>query len=86
MAKKLIVMVHDTDDYNERLSNEYYNFAGTLDEFVDVIRKDYPQALCEESVEEEIEGDIMEESACYILTDEQHNMGETMRIYEIMED
>lgn len=85
MATKLIVMVQDTDEYSEKLSNEFYNHDGTLDEFVGIIRKDYPQALCEES-NEEPEGDIMEQTDRYILTDEQHNMGETMRIYEIMED
>lgn len=84
MATRLIVLVHDIDDYSERLSNEFYNYEGTLDEFVGIIRKDYPKALCEE-FNEEPEGDIVEQTDRYIMTDEQHNMGETMRIYEIVE-
>ena len=82
IMKKVIIMVQDTDEYNERLSNEYQNHLGTLDEFVDIIRKGYPQAVCAEPIEEEVQGDIMEESDRYMMTEESHNMGETMRIYE----
>jgi len=78
---KVIIMVHDTDEYSERLANEFYNFEGELDEFVEHVRTHYPQALCEPA-EEQVQGMVDEQSDRYILTNEQHNMGETMRIYE----
>lgn len=78
---KVIILVQDTDEYSEQLSNDFYNFSGELDEFVEYVRKHYPQASCE-PMEERVQGDVEEQSDRYILTNEQHNMGETMRIYE----
>jgi len=78
---KVIVLVQDTDDYSEMLSNAFYNYEGGLDDFVEIIRKRFPKALCE-PVEEPVQGDVMEQSDNYIMTYEQHNMGDTMRIYE----
>ena len=85
MKTKVIIMVQDTEDFSEQLSNAFYNYEGELDEFVEHIRNNYPQAVCEEPIEEDIQGDIMEQTDRYVLTDEQHNMGETMRIYEKMD-
>lgn len=78
---KVIVLVQDTDDYSEMLSNALYNYEGELDDFVEIIRKRFPKALCE-PVEEPVQGRVEEQSDRYILTSESHNMGETMRIYE----
>jgi len=78
---KVIVLVQDTDDYSEMLSNALYNYEGELDDFVEIIRKRFPKALCE-PVEEPVQGRVEEQSDRYILTSEQHNIGETMRIYE----
>lgn len=78
---KVIVLVQDTDDYSEMLSNALYNYEGGLDDFVEIIRKRFPKALCEPA-EEPVQGRVEEQSDRYILTSESHNMGETMRIYE----
>ena len=85
MKTKVIIMVEDTMDCSEELAKEYYQHDGKLDDFVGTIRERYPQAVCEEPIEEDIQGDIMEQTDRYVLTDEQHNMGETMRIYEKMD-
>lgn len=78
---KVIVLVNDTEDYSERLANLFYNYEGKLDDFVELIRKHFSKALCEPE-EESVQGRVEEQSDRYILTNEQHNMGETMRIYE----
>lgn len=75
------MLVNDTDDYSEMLSNAFYNYEGELDDFVEIIRKRFPKALCE-PVEEPVQGRVEEQSDRYILTSEQHNMGDTMRVYE----
>jgi hypothetical protein len=78
---KVIVLVEDTMDFSEQLSNAFYNYEGGLDDFVEFIRKNFPKALCE-PVEERVHGDVLEQDDRYIMTYEQHNMGDTMRIYE----
>lgn len=83
MKTKVIIMVQDTDDFSEHLSNVFYNYEGKLDDFVEFVCKSFPMAVCKEPVEEEgVTGDIMEQSDHYIMTYEEHNMGGTMRVYE----
>lgn len=81
MATKVIIMVQDTDEYSQAIADRYLFGKGTLDWFVDSVRKDYPQAVCAEPIEESIQGEIVEENDRYVLTNESHNMGETMRVY-----
>ena len=83
MKTKVIVLVQDTDDYSEMLSNAFYNYEGELDDFVEIIRKRFPKAVCQEPIEDDgVQGSVVEQSDRYIMTYEQHNMGDTMRIYE----
>lgn len=76
-------MVQDTDDFSEHLSNVFHNYEGKLDDFVEFVCKSFPMAVCKEPVwEEDVTGELMEQSDHYIMTYEDNNMGGTMRVYE----
>ncbi len=80
MEAKLLVCVQDCQPEFVELAERHED--ADSEAMIADIRENYPHLLMEEPVVEEMQGEPMWESSRYILTGEEHNMGETMRIYE----
>ena len=78
MNIKLIAIYSASDEFWERLADEYQNFD--LDSFVARVKVLCPQIIREDEADE-IEGEIQNENERYILTWED-SMDEVVRIYE----
>ena len=78
MNIKLIAIYSASDEFWERLADEYQNFD--LDSFVARVKVLCPQIIREDEADE-IEGEIQNENERYILTWED-SMDEIVRIYE----
>ena len=87
MAAKKIIIVNEYDDYGEAVAELWQSREKwDLNEFVETIRKDYPQALCESLCESELSGFVSDWNDRYIMTTESDNFGDTMCVYERMDN
>lgn len=74
-------MVYDTDEYWEKIS-EAYDKSENLDDFVDIVKRKYPQVVRNTPTDGELSGYAADWNDRYLMTTESDNFGDSMRIYE----
>lgn len=80
MTGRLIIIASEYQEGWEVMEDVYQCLG--IDGIVVKAKSVYPHMLCHEPFEEEIKGDIQDQNDDYIITSEDTNMGEFMRVYE----